>query len=264
MKALLEKVDDVLATRTRPSEALAILRDTAALPHILELIRADPARLIVAARASYRHRNGFDKIVLAAPPGSQLKLVLHLWRQDEVVGRDHIHNHRWDFASVVLLGALQLELYKRDAEGATYIRMKYRKARSLNDGTRYRLEPCGTMPVSAAASAILTVGSTYTWSARLLHRAWALPGTTTATLIVQGPPVRNRTSVLVDDESQAIVRHESSALRGLHVNDIDQTLAELATSSVATVWRRDISDRGPSRRISHFDGFCDARQVASK
>jgi len=243
MKTLLETVDDVLAARIRPSEALATLRDIAALPRILELIRRDPERLTLSASASYRHRNGFDKIVLASPMASRQKLVLHLWQPSaaaEAADLDHIHNHRWDFASVVLQGRLHLELYKKDIDGDIYTQFRYRKSpgtrhsRSLQDARRYQLEPCGTMPVSAQATAILTVGSTYTWSAELLHRAWAPPGATTATLIVQGPPIRKQTSVLVENGSLATRGALAPRLRSLRVGDIDQRLALLARQP----WRR--------------------------
>ncbi|WP_433269263.1 hypothetical protein ACQPZF_06460 [Actinosynnema sp. CS-041913] len=53
---------------------------------------------------AYRHPNGFLKIVLIAEVEFQLRL--HVWRPepDSPVATENVHNHRWDFASAVLVG----------------------------------------------------------------------------------------------------------------------------------------------------------------
>lgn len=245
MKAILERVDDILAASSRPSDVLDSLRNAASLAHFLEVIRADRARLMATANASYRHRNGFDKIVLASPAGCALKLVLHLWQQGEASdGIDHIHNHRWDFASIVLQGALRYELYDKDPRGAAYSKMQYRP---LPQSRSYELAHCGSMTVSVQATATLAAGSTYTWAATLLHRAWAAPGQATATLIVQGPPVRRRTTVLVDSSGgSACLEARNSRLGRLEIDDLDRTLARLATDELEAAWYSDLNSKLPS------------------
>jgi len=226
MKALLERVDDILTSCSEPSKVLGNLRRVAPLPLLLDVTRADPERFYAVARASYRHRNGFDKIVLASPPGSSLKLVLHLWEHGDLDGEiDHIHNHRWDFASIVLRGTLQYELYKSDPRGTRYSKLQYQR---LPRSRSYELAPCGSMTVSAQATANLTTGSTYTWDATLLHRAWAAPGHKTATLIVQGRPIRKRTTVLVDTDRCAYPPLRPQ-LRALPLDELDDALSRLAS-----------------------------------
>jgi hypothetical protein len=238
MKALLERVDEILVTRTEPSDVLSSLRNMAPLPHLLDVVRADQRRLAGTANASYRHRNGFDKIVLASPPGSPLKLVLHLWEHGDLDGEiDHIHNHRWNFASIVLRGALRYELYKSDPRGRSYSKIRYQR---LPQSRSYELTPCGSMTVSAHATAVLAEGSTYTWHATMLHRAWAVPGQNTATLIVQGPPVRRSTTVLVDTERCTYPPPTRPQLRQLEVDYVDQALARLATHEPDADWYSDL------------------------
>ncbi len=232
MKALLARVDEVLTAEPDPARVLAILRDTLSLRHLLESITTDPQRLSTCADASYRHPNGFDKIVLASPSDSPLKMVLHLWNGDEEADDGHIHNHRWNFASIVLSGALQLELYKPDSTGYGYSKMKYKP---LTEVRAYQLRPSGLMKASAQAAATLAAGSTYTWAAKLLHRAWALPGQNTLTLIVQGPPIRKRTTVLVDSVN-SVSRDVDPRLAALRADDLGNRLAYLATSGLDAAW----------------------------
>jgi hypothetical protein len=96
------------------------------------------------------------------------------------------------------------------------------------------------MTVSAHATAVLAVGSTYTWDATLLHRAWGVPGCNTATLIVQGSPVRRRTTVLVDAERCAYPPPTRPQLRQLEVDYVDQALARLATHEPDATWYSDL------------------------
>lgn len=95
-------------------------------------------------------------------------------------------------------------------------------------GPGVTLAPCGSMTVSAQVTANLTTGSTYTWDATLLHRAWAAPGHKTATLIVQGPPIRKRTTVLVDTDRCAYPPMRPQ-LRALPLDELDDALSRLAS-----------------------------------
>jgi len=55
---------------------------------------------------SYTHDNGFDKMVLFQDSETKMKMRLHIWHPIIVEGikrvRQNVHNHRWDFSSVVL------------------------------------------------------------------------------------------------------------------------------------------------------------------
>src|SRR6266851_4331551 len=190
----LHDVDAILTEHTEPGAALAALRATVTLPALIAAIHADPLRLARLAQTSYRHDNGFDKIVLAAPSGNRFKLVLHVWQEGYTNDPDNIHNHRWDFASVVLCGALQFELYAPDQSGVIYPVVRYR---SPGGSDTYELSRAGSARVSVHASMIMAAGTSYSWTADLLHRASGIAAGTTATLIVQGPSIREETTVLV-------------------------------------------------------------------
>jgi hypothetical protein len=235
--SLYDRVEDVLLTHHDPSSALEALRATASLTALLRLLRTDAARLTLVASNSYRHRNGFDKIVLAAPGGSPLKLVLHVWPDGGLTTSDNIHDHRWDFSSVVIRGMLRFELYEQDAEGENYAVMQYRPMAGVGC---FELRRDGTTAVSVHAAVTMTVGSTYSWTRDRLHRAWGIPGQVTATLIVQGPPALENTTVLVSRDNAHQLDGPQSLYR-LSVDEVDRTLAGLTGENVQAAWRADRS-----------------------
>lgn len=233
MVALLDQVNAALRSADEPLSALGTLRATTPLAALLELIRRDRSSLSELASCSYRHRNGFDKIVLASAGNGGMKLVLHVWPTSDLPDQDHIHDHRWDFASVVLVGSLKLDMYQADHCGESYTLMRYR---SLPGPGNCALEPGGTMMVSVHASATMTIGSSYTWSADVLHRAYGVPGQLTATLIVQGPPRRNNTSVLVAGNGARHQQAGTQPVRQLRTDQLERTLAALAPDLVEQAW----------------------------
>lgn len=237
MKSLYNRVEDILLSHHEPKVALTRLRATASLTSLLDFLRADDAMLAVVAGRSYRHRNGFDKIVLAAPSASPLKLVLHVWPGGGLTSSDNIHDHRWDFSSVIICGALQLEFYEQDAGGKSYSVMRYRP---LAETGSFELRPDGTARVSSCASVTMTKGSTYRWTCDRLHRAWGLPGQVTATLLVQGPPIRDNTMVLVcEDDADHL--DGPQCLHRLAASEVESRLAVLAAGHAQEAWSQGIS-----------------------
>jgi hypothetical protein len=228
-------VENILLSHSEPSIALAALRTRASLTSLLNFLRTDSTALDVVASRSYRHRNGFDKIVLAAPEESLLKLVLHVWPKDSLESSDNIHNHRWDFSSVVLCGALQLEFFDRSACGKRYSVMRYQPMSGMGN---FQLCPRGAMTVSSHASVTMAMGSTYSWACNRLHRAWGLPGQVTATLIVQGPPTRASTTVLVcQDDAHRL--DGPQRLYRLQSDEVSSTLAVLTKDHIQRAWSLD-------------------------
>lgn len=78
---------------------------------LLSEVLERPEELETMAEKSYRHANGFSKLVLSSSATHSLRL--HIYWDD---GRDNyhedVHNHRWDFSSCTLKGALKQEFFK--------------------------------------------------------------------------------------------------------------------------------------------------------
>jgi hypothetical protein len=82
------------------------------LGSIIGSILEDEDLLQGCLKSSYRHANGFDKIVLLSGPN--FKLRLHRFVQDptkQPPPAEHVHNHRWPFASRIIDGSLCMDLF---------------------------------------------------------------------------------------------------------------------------------------------------------
>ncbi len=143
---------------------------------------------------SYRHDNGFYKVVLWSSVNSQFKIVLHVWPGEEGQDRwDNIHNHRWDFVSSVLLGAIDFEQYEQHPSGQQLTGFSYG---SPDGGTAYSLTEAGQFRIVPTVAGRMATGSCYSLPHQMLHRAWGEPATLTATLVLQRPPAVATTLVL--------------------------------------------------------------------
>ncbi|CCH28495.1 hypothetical protein ABZ816_29355 [Actinosynnema sp. NPDC047251] len=153
----------------------------------------------VLARASagelpdhaYRHPNGFLKIVLLA--GEEFRLRLHVWRPapGSAPTAENVHDHRWDFASAILVGGYRFQQYRPDERGEEFEGFRYHGHRGSSS---YSLEPTGPARLRCGFDAELTAGSSYFLASDVLHRVLNPVDRTTVTVILQGPhkdePVR--------------------------------------------------------------------------
>jgi len=77
------------------------------LASFVERIISDDYELSRVAKESYSHSNYFDKIVLYKSKVNNFSLRLHIWDKDiHPQIKSDIHNHRWSFMSIVLLGTI--------------------------------------------------------------------------------------------------------------------------------------------------------------
>ncbi|MGP3930286.1 hypothetical protein [Nonomuraea sp. KM88] len=152
-------------------------------------------RKTVAAR-SYAHPNGFDRISLHREPQG-LEVRVHLWWTG-VVSDETIHNHAWDFSSLVLSGSLRFQLLHRAREGETYdcYESTMPPGGVLGD---YGFARTGRVSLGVSLDAEVTAGSFYRMHRDTYHRVLAAPGRDpmTATMVVRGPVRRSFSHVLV-------------------------------------------------------------------
>ncbi|MET8039595.1 hypothetical protein ABZU25_01875 [Micromonospora sp. NPDC005215] len=197
-----------LATTAGQPRGLAIsLLRRLGRPHRLsaflrELTDDDRRTSAVAAR-SHRHPLGFDKFILATF-GELGQLRMHVWWPEQVRKREHVHNHRFHFASAVVIGQLACHYY-RAADGGQRL-LQFRES-SRSEDSAWRFEAVGFETVSETLTVHLTAGSSYSMSEDLLHRVNAT-STTTVTLMLQGRSSRDWSSVLVGAEGQLPERLE--------------------------------------------------------
>lgn len=161
---------------------------------IVESICASGECLERCARASVAHPLGFDKFTLIGSPSYQLKLHVW-WPSASSRPLEDIHNHRFDFASAVIVGFLQSEVFRMSTTGAPVVR--YSEINDVDQG-RYEFVEEGFAHVGLSQRYSVGPRSVYFTTAEVLHRVFAPARDLTATLFFKLPHVRRETTVLVD------------------------------------------------------------------
>lgn len=223
-------VDEYTAGRTDAlMEALRPYNATRAVCELLGSILRDESWLEDIARRSYEHPNGFVKIVLMST--RQFQLRLHVWRQGTGIGTEleNIHNHRWDFASTILVGGYRYQEFVDTDGGKSFFAYTYGSQRNASS---YSLLPYGKRTLEHSFDAYLRAGTSYTLRSQAFHRIIADPCQTTATLVLHGPkmdvPVEVFADSMLDSGPGLPLKRLPVALLGEHIRDLIGTLEEAA------------------------------------
>ncbi len=160
---------------------------------LLSSILAQGAQLDRIASNSYTHSNGFDVLTLLSSDSPSYKIRLHVWWPDHISQTsEHIHDHSWNFSSMILTGNYRFQIFDVSREGAeTY----HYRCGFPKEGIGYRIDPLGKSRVRCCFDSIMQEGSAYSLSYDTLHRITNVPGSLTSTLLLHGPFIR-RTSRL--------------------------------------------------------------------
>lgn len=202
------------------AEVLTGIRDSSQAPDILAEVLANEERLAWVADRSYRHPNGFDRIVLHGGIDAQCTVRLHIWWPEEPAGVEQIHNHAWDFSSLLLAGSLRFELFQ---PGGDIAKLHFRTG-PPRAGGGYRMRALGQTQVSRVLDAQLPTSAVYTLDHRALHRVARAGTEPTATLIVHGPFLRQESDILAD---APLDEHEEQHVRAFDVGELRGKLERL-------------------------------------
>lgn len=184
----IEQNSALIARLGRPENALTIV----------EQVLEDETLLAGIASRSYRHINHFDKVVLVGSDRpSAYRLTLHLWRPpyraDEM--RDElIHDHRFNFWSVILAGALVSENFQLGETGDVFKRYHYvpeSRGRTFRDFYEYR----GEVRLKRSATKVRQAGESYFLAAPSVHRIVLPQSELTCSLVLRGPRLREYSAV---------------------------------------------------------------------
>ena len=151
------------------------------------------------AQRSYMHPNGFRKLVLDEAVGGK-RIRVHLWRasSNRSVSISNVHNHRWDFASMNVMGLVTSEIHVVYPSERTMNHFEFTPAKA---GSRYGLRHVGESGTRVDSVRTFAPTMSYELAARQLHRV-RIPGDA-MTIVVSGPPVSNTTDVFREKEADA-------------------------------------------------------------
>ena len=165
-------------------EAAQIINNVARadLERFLGAVLDDDALIDEIASRSCEHSNGFDKITLISPKDKAFQLRLHTWLPTRrVLKPEDVHNHSWDFSSIILFGSLRMQQYEISKEGLAMFHYRY-AVQPFDAAIKY----IAKQRLSCVFDLQMMPGSCYTLSHKVLHRALTAD-VATATLVLQGP-----------------------------------------------------------------------------
>lgn len=208
-------------------DAVSALDQPSVLAALLESICRDPAMIAAGAARSFRHPLGFNKLTLidALP---MFMLRVHAWWPNESTCVDHVHNHRFEFASTVVRGEYRMDLYRQESSGIPVTEY----CEQVNPEFGWRLSHVGSAHLRPLAAFRLSEGTAYTLPSDALHRVTVSRQTSCVTLFLQGTISRNATQVFVDPHAPLPRRTPKKALTAATYRcELGNVLDELARSS---------------------------------
>jgi hypothetical protein len=195
---------------------------------LLRLIIENRALLKESVKNSYVHDNGFDKIVLFAFPKLGFKISLHIWWTQYGEKHQHdqelrVHNHRWDFASVVLCGQILCQQFALSNNPCDLEMYEYRYF-SPESQNFYKMECVGRARLQAVFDVLRNPAEPYTLLNSVLHRVTSDRSRVTATLVLQGSVVQQFTRVFA---REPILDYKPIELQRFSVDEVAANLERL-------------------------------------
>lgn len=160
-------------------------------------IDPDADELIAQVQAeSYTHANGFDRISLPAAPGARARLRIHIWPSptspETRADLPDAHNHKWPFASRVLVGTLSNELVRPTLRASG----RYTHYKHIDMVAGYRFAEAGRADLEVIGVEMTRAEETYAMFPEPVHRV-PRPPIYTATIVAELEPRTTMTDVFV-------------------------------------------------------------------
>lgn len=198
------RLDQVRSSAGMRHPLAAFARKTP-LKEICSEISRSPDLLRQVARTSYRHPNGFDIIgIWRDHDDARIKLDVW-WENDTDWG--WIHNHRFDFSSYVIEGALQSRHYlatePTDENGVDVYRLSAPQRSDEIIPTR--------KGILLAWEGSIPAGGSYDIDCNMFHQATGTEGMVTVTLVAQRAAKRAYSEV-VSEQPFVLERAGASAI----------------------------------------------------
>lgn len=143
------------------------------------------------AERSFFHPTGAAKVILTDFASELSQLRLHFWIPN-LTNMATIHDHKWDFASVLLTGDLIDETYEECETGIPYHGVLF------SDSIHSRIDEItslGTRALSLVARTQLCSGNSYVRHRDQLHRTQNNSSSTAVTLFFRTAPIKTSTRV---------------------------------------------------------------------
>jgi hypothetical protein len=170
---------------------------------------------------AYNHENGFEKLTLGADPSTGTLLRAHFWGRmdDETLLRvaGNLHNHRWNFASMVLQGELRVAKFVESSVGDEFNHYQYWPE------SGDELEFIGRSRLEQSSVGYYGAGTKYHEPADEIHHASPLAGSDTVTVMARSASQRTYADVYTREARPEMV----DTFSPLPVSRVSHLLGEL-------------------------------------
>lgn len=154
-----------------PAELAGLCRSGELKAWLAALLR-DDEELDRITRASFYHPTGAFKLTLASRGYDGPEMRLHIWTHGSRIEGEHnlysVHNHKWSFASYVVQGTFQEQIFGESAEETELAYDRYRFDSAVR-GKEYQTTLVGRRFLSELFSAPIDAGTAYLQSREALH-----------------------------------------------------------------------------------------------
>lgn len=201
LQALSRRIAAHLQHSGEADQALAALLASTATAEwqaaLCETLLTDDAFAAEVAARSYRHGNGFLKVVLL---DAGFKLRLHLWLPGASC-EENIHDHRWSIASTIIAGELHSEIWAdaASADESDLLAREYCYLAAV-DGWPALAMPRAHTPLRRIERTCRRAGDSYALPASTLHRICNHGERLVATLMCSGPAMAGHTRLIAGRE----------------------------------------------------------------
>lgn len=227
----LQRVSDAVAEAwsSRPDLATTLeVFDALLLSRVLREIRSSPGALSQILDRSYAHANGYFKIVLLNRSAEMpVTLRLNVWMSDSSpseASESDIHNHRWDYASLILCGNFAQELFAAQRGDLRVRRHGYFPSQYPEP---YHLKELEELTLSMIDRRVLRAGDRYAMKWASIHRFVPIESGLHASLMLQGPAQRTGSDVFLPVR---VRRSDRSYPAGITVEQLTVTLQAVENS----------------------------------
>lgn len=178
-------------------DIIEIFSDRNALIHFLHLISRNSQHCTKMADKSHRHANGFIKVTLFK--STLFTIRIHRWSDSTQLDFEpEPHNHRWDFASLILRGGYIHEFWKKSDLGQNFLHFSRHHTDSHDDEMFNR---DGSENMFCWFRGWMGAGDHYALHHSEIHRTLT-KDSDTITMIVHGPNVAKKTDLFAQEPIQ--------------------------------------------------------------
>ncbi|MES2773163.1 MAG: hypothetical protein V4722_03210 [Bacteroidota bacterium] len=181
-------------------QTLTLISNSFSLKELISSLTSDEQYLATMASLSYSHSLGFDKIIIAPYENSNYQLRFNIWWSEYTMlanHYEHIHNHRWDFSTYLLLGSYRFENYRPAKAGLSmhhYFYYEFEKG-------KYQFDDQGIKEIELFETGILNRREQMSVSNDILHKVVPVQtNVPTVSLFLTSKPRVNKTSIYSETE----------------------------------------------------------------